>query len=155
MLTTLLVAQLPLSSDEAGIHNLPDGSSPYGVFLQSNTTTAMTPQEVHALGLRQVARIESQMDQVLRELGYSQGSVEERFEALEASLQPPSEPDPRPQLIPLPGPKFQILEMRTLTYHEGVPGHHFQIALQQESKDDLPEFRRKRVFGRLLAFTEG
>lgn len=209
----LLVAQLPLASDEAGIGNLPDGSSPYGAFLQSNTTTAMTPRQVHELGLRQVAKIESQMDQVLRELGFTQGTVKERFEALEASLQPPADPDPRPALIaehekilrnaeqrastlfdlrpsapvrlmreppfteksaaahysapapdgslpgtvwiPLPGPKFQILEMRTLTYHEGVPGHHFQIALQQESKDDLPDFRRKRVFGRLSAFSEG
>jgi uncharacterized protein (DUF885 family) len=56
--------------------------------------------------------------------------------------------------IPLPGPTYQILEMRTLTYHEGVPGHHFQIALQQEATD-LPQFRRKRVFGRLSAFAEG
>jgi uncharacterized protein (DUF885 family) len=39
-------------------------------------------------------------------------------------------------------------------YHEGVPGHHFQIALQQEMTE-LPAFRRKRVFGRLSAFSEG
>jgi hypothetical protein len=39
----------------AGIHDLPEGSSPYGVFLQSNTTTDMTPEQVRALGLQQVA----------------------------------------------------------------------------------------------------
>jgi uncharacterized protein (DUF885 family) len=208
----LLTEQLPLSTDDAGIHDLPDGSSPYGVFLQSNTTTDMTPQQVHALGLQQVARIEAEMDKVLRELGLAQGTVRERFEALEANLQPPADSDPRPRLIsehdrmlrdaeqraatlfdlrpkaqvrvlreppftektaaahysapapdgsipgtvwiPLPGPAYPILEMRTLTYHEGVPGHHFQIALQQEAAD-LPQFRRKRVFGRLSAFTEG
>jgi uncharacterized protein (DUF885 family) len=208
----LLTEQLPLSTDDAGIHDLPDGSSPYGTFLQSNTTTDMTPEKVHALGLRQVARIESEMDKVLRELGFAQGTVRERFEALEATLQPPGNPDPRPQMIsehdrilrdaerraatlfdlrpkaqvrvlreppftertaaahysapapdgsipgtvwiPLPGPAYPVLEMRTLTYHEGVPGHHFQIALQQEATD-LPQFRRKRVFGRLSAFTEG
>jgi uncharacterized protein (DUF885 family) len=44
--------------------------------------------------------------------------------------------------------------MRTLTYHEGVPGHHFQVALQQESPD-IPVYRRKRVFGGLSAFSEG
>jgi uncharacterized protein (DUF885 family) len=209
---TLLTEQLPLASDAAGIHDLPDGSSPYGVFLRSNTTTDMTAQQVHALGLQQVARLESEMDKVLRELGFAQGTVRERFEALEASLQPPGDPDPRSRLIsehdrllrdaerraatlfdlrpqaqvrvlreppfteksaaahysapapdgslpgtvwiPLPGPAYPILEMRTLTYHEGVPGHHFQIALQQQAAD-LPQFRRKRVFGRLSAFAEG
>src|SRR5882724_6579430 len=50
----LLIEQLPLSADDAGIHDLPDGSSPYGIFLRSNTTTDMTPQQVHALGLQQV-----------------------------------------------------------------------------------------------------
>lgn len=208
----LLAEQLPLSNDDAGIRALPDGRSPYGAFLESNTTSAMTAEQVHALGLQQVARIEGEMDSLLRQLGYSQGTVKERFEALEASMQPPPDPDPRPALIaeherilrdaeqratqlfdlrpaakvrvlrepafteksaaahyaapapdgtmpgtvwiPLPGPQFQILEMRTLTYHEGVPGHHFQIALQQEATD-LPQFRRKRVFGRLSAFTEG
>jgi uncharacterized protein (DUF885 family) len=208
----LLTDQLPASTDEAGIHNLPDGSSPYAAFLKSNTTSDMTPEQVHELGLQQVARIEAEMDELLRELGYTDGSVKDRFEALDASLQPPADPDPRPALlaeherilrdaeqratqlfdlrpqakvrvmrepsfteasaaahysapapdgslpgtvwIPLPGPKFQMLEMRTLTYHEGVPGHHFQIALQQETTA-LPDFRRKRVFGRLSAFAEG
>jgi uncharacterized protein (DUF885 family) len=56
--------------------------------------------------------------------------------------------------IPLPGPTFNILEMRTLTYHEGVPGHHFQVALQQELPQ-IPRFRQKRVFGNLSSFTEG
>ncbi|MBV8804602.1 MAG: DUF885 domain-containing protein [Sinobacteraceae bacterium] len=208
----LLTEQLPTSTDEAGIRNLPNGSSPYAVFLESNTTTDMTPEQVHALGLQQVARLESEMDKLLRDLGYAQGSVQERYDALEASVQPPPEPDPRPALlaeherilrdaeqraaklfdlrpqakvrvlreppfteasaaahysapapdgsrpgtvwIPLPGPKFEILEMRTLTYHEGVPGHHFQVTLQQEATD-LPPHRRKRVFGRLSAFAEG
>jgi uncharacterized protein (DUF885 family) len=44
--------------------------------------------------------------------------------------------------------------MRTLVYHEAVPGHHFQLALQQEMTD-LPRFRRDRVFGFISAHGEG
>jgi len=191
---------------------LPHGAQSYAVMLRANTTTDMTPEAVHALGLREVQRIESEMDGLLRELGYVNGSVRERYEALEASVQPAATPDPRPAMIaeharilrdaeqraqslfdlrpkapvqvlrepafteksaaahyvapapdgslpgtvrvPLPGPPYEILEMRTLTYHEGVPGHHFQVALQQELPE-LPPFRRKRAFGILSAFAEG
>jgi uncharacterized protein (DUF885 family) len=43
--------------------------------------------------------------------------------------------------------------MRSLAYHEAVPGHHFQIAMQQEA--DLPRYRRLLVFGGSSAFIEG
>ena len=44
--------------------------------------------------------------------------------------------------------------MRTLAYHEAIPGHHFQLALQVENKA-LPRFRQSRVFGGFAAFSEG
>jgi uncharacterized protein (DUF885 family) len=56
--------------------------------------------------------------------------------------------------VPLPGPTFRISEMRTLLYHEAVPGHHFQLALQGEMTN-LPHFRRDRVFGSISAHSEG
>ena len=56
--------------------------------------------------------------------------------------------------LPVPGPTFDILAMRTTAYHEGVPGHHFQLALQQEEKS-LPQFRRDGVFGFVSAHGEG
>jgi uncharacterized protein (DUF885 family) len=56
--------------------------------------------------------------------------------------------------VPLPGAPYRIVSMRSLAYHEAVPGHHFQIALQAESKE-LPAFRRDRVFGGLSAHAEG
>jgi len=78
----LLSEQLPIATDEAGIHNLPNGSSPYALFLQSNTTTDLTPEQVHALGLQQVARIESEMDKLLRERGISFEKVNYYIEPL-------------------------------------------------------------------------
>jgi uncharacterized protein (DUF885 family) len=208
----LLADELPRATDDAGLWRLPNGSVAYAAALHVNTTTELSAAEIHALGLREVARIEGEMDRLLRDLGYTQGSVADRYEKLEQSVQPAAQPDPRPALleeherilrdaearavslfdlrpkakvqvlreppfteknaaahysapapdgtrpgtvwIPLPGPDFHILEMRTLTYHEGVPGHHFQIALQQELPE-IPVFRRKRVFGGLSAFAEG
>ena len=44
--------------------------------------------------------------------------------------------------------------MRTLVYHEAVPGHHFQISIQQEAQG-LPPYRRSRVFSSGSAFIEG
>jgi len=44
--------------------------------------------------------------------------------------------------------------LRSLVYHETVPGHHFQIALEMENKD-LPRFRQIRAFGGISALREG
>jgi uncharacterized protein (DUF885 family) len=55
---------------------------------------------------------------------------------------------------PLPGPQFEIVSMRTLVYHEAVPGHHFQLAIQNEMTD-LPRFRSSRLFGGISAHSEG
>jgi uncharacterized protein (DUF885 family) len=44
--------------------------------------------------------------------------------------------------------------MRTLVYHEAVPGHHFQLAIQNEMTD-LPRFRSSRLFGGISAHSEG
>lgn len=55
---------------------------------------------------------------------------------------------------PLPGPVFKIVNMRTLVYHEAIPGHHFQIALQRETAS-LPRYRRDGIFGGGSAYAEG
>ena len=202
----------PKTGDAAGITRLPDGAAAYQQALRTYTGTDLSAAEIHAIGLREVARIEGEMDRHLRALGYADGSVEERMARLDASFQPPAEPDPRPGLlqkyagmvadaerrsaglfnltprapvevrreppltepsaaahytlpapdgsrpgifwVPMRGPKFDMIRMRSLSYHEAVPGHHFQLAIQQEQAS-LPKFRAQRIFGGGSAHSEG
>jgi uncharacterized protein (DUF885 family) len=212
----LLVAQRLKATDDAGLWRLPRGAAAYAAALKGNTTTNLTADEIHAIGLREVARIEGEMDTRLRELGHVDGPVQARFERLTDSVRPPAEPDPRTTLveeyarilrgaeqrsgalfdlrpkapvevrrepaftektaaahysapspdgtrpgviwIPLPEPRDNSIwtgaGMRSVIYHEGVPGHHFQIALAQELPD-VPRFRQYSAFGQNTAFAEG
>jgi uncharacterized protein (DUF885 family) len=215
-LRELIASQVPQAKDDAGLWRLPRGAAAYAVALRGSTTTDLTADEIHSIGSSEVKRIEAQMDQLLRELGYSEGSLQARYDKLNDSVIPPAEPDPRPALIaeytgilrdaerraatlfdlrpkapvevrreppfternaaahytgaapdgtrpgifwaPLPDPRTKNistgLARRTVTYHEAVPGHHFQNALQQELTE-IPRFRRFGVFGRSDAFGEG
>jgi uncharacterized protein (DUF885 family) len=208
---SLLQEQLPRTTNDAGLWRLPKGDKAYAVLLKQMTSTTYTPQQIHDIGLREVARIEKEMDGLLASLGYKDGGIKQRMEKLEADSQP-KEADPRPALLarydeilrdaearsrelfditpkapvvvkreppftektaaahytgpakdgtrpgifwaPMPGPVFRIVGMRTLVYHEGVPGHHFQVALQQEN-EGLPRYRRDRVFSVGSAYGEG
>lgn len=211
--TRAFLAQLhPRTTDEAGISRLPDGAAAYQQALANYTGTTLTAAEIHAIGLREVARIEAEMDRHLRQLGFTEGGIEERMRALDKTFQPPAEPDPRPALlvrytgmvrdaeqrsaalfnlkprapvevrrepaltegsaaahytlpapdgsrpgvfwVPMRGPLFDVIRMRSLSYHEAVPGHHFQLAIQQELSG-LPKFRTQRVFGGGSAHSEG
>lgn len=210
---TVLREQLPKATDDAGLWRLPKGDEAYRAALRRFTTTDLSPDQVHELGLRQVARLEAEMDALLKPLGYTDGSVRERMRKLGDDAPPWAGPDPRASILaeyeriirdaearcatlfnlrpkapvivrrepefseanaaahytapardgslpgtfwaPLPGPTFRTSDVkRTLAYHEAVPGHHFQIALQQELKD-LPRFRQDRVLLGLSAYTEG
>jgi uncharacterized protein (DUF885 family) len=73
-----------------------------------------------------------------------------------AHYTPPAPDGSRPGVFwaPLPGAPYEMTGMRTLAYHEAVPGHHFQIALQREMTS-LPRFRRDFVFGGISAHAEG
>ncbi|MFL6634774.1 MAG: DUF885 domain-containing protein [Massilia sp.] len=202
----------PKTDDTAGISRLPDGAAAYQQALKTYTSTNLTAEEIHAIGLREVARIEAEMDKHLRALGYAEGGIEERMKQLDATFQPKGEGDPRPELlqryagivqdalkrsdalfnlkprapvdvrreppltepsaaahyslpapdgsrpgifwVPMRGPTFDVIRMRSLSYHEAVPGHHFQLAIQQE-RTDLPKFRAQRIFGGGSAHSEG
>ncbi len=207
-----LDALLPLTGTDAGLWRLPDGEAAYAAALAQYTTTTLGAREIHATGLREVARLESEIDRVLRSLGRREGSVAERIRRLNAELQPPADPDPRPALlenytayvreaqerarplfgrmprapvevrrvspliertaaasytapafddsipgifwVPLPGPRYAMLGMKSLAVHEAVPGHHFQFALLGEDRA-LPRWAQRTVFSGGSANSEG
>lgn len=208
----LLESQLPRSTNDAGIWRLNGGPEAYAYFLRQSTTTNMTPDQIHELGLAQVQMIERRMNEILVRSGRTEGTVKERIEKLRADLTYPNptsdasreqilrdievilrdaqdraaalfDKRPKASLVVQPFPKFQESNaapmavppddtrpgvflfprspqwmnkflLRTITYHEAVPGHFFQGGLQLENKD-LPRFRQLQVFGFIGACGEG
>lgn len=210
----LLESILPRSTNDAGIWRLPGGDAAYANALRRFTSTRMTAEEIHQVGLKQVARIEAQMDSILKSLGRTQGSVKDRIDKLEIDLRypgPESEGSraaimrdidtmmsdslqrsallfantPKTPVVARPFPRFREANaaanynrapfdgsrpavfqiplrlqymtkfgLRTLVYHETVPGHHFQIASEQENPN-LPRFRQARALGGISALSEG
>ena len=209
-----LQAQLSRSTNDAGLWRLKGGPEAYAFFLRRFTTTNLTADQIHEIGLQQVARIETQMDGLLRKLGRTAGPVKDRIEKLRLDLQYPNptsdesraqimrdadaivrdaekraallfdvrpkapvtvQPFPRfreanaaanynapapdgsrPGIVQIPRriERMTTFGLRSLLYHEAVPGHHFHIALQVENKD-LPRFMQVRALGGISAITEG
>jgi uncharacterized protein (DUF885 family) len=204
----------PRTNDDAGVWKLPDGKRFYADLLELYTTTKRSPAEIHALGLSEVARIQSEMRGILNAQGYESDTsigdtmralaAEPRFsfsddqkgraeilktyqtiiDEIGADLKPfflhkpkmgvevkrvpefkqKTAPGGYYELPPLDGSKPGVFyanlydikatprfDMRTLAYHEAIPGHHFQVALAQE-QTDLPLFRRLAPF---TAYIEG
>ena len=200
------------ATNDAGLWRFKGGDAAYAYQLRRYTSTDLTADQIHEIGLREVARIEGEMDVILKRLGRSNGSVQERIDQLEKDLAYPldeagrtlimSDIDryisdaqvrsmslfdrvPKAAVVARPYPRFReasaaasysapardgsrpgIFQMplrpsnmtrfglRTLVYHETVPGHHFQIALEGEN-DTNPRFRQVRAFGGISAFGEG
>jgi uncharacterized protein (DUF885 family) len=192
---------------DAGVWALPRGEEYYRFAAHYQTTTDITPAEIHRLGLELVAQLSSNLDELLKQQGMSVGTVGERMAALykDPRFIYPSTDAGRAELlaylngcvravtaklpeyfgaipkaaleirrIPVeteagsPGgyyedgtldgsrPGVYYVNLRdmaevprwtlpTLTYHEGIPGHHFQGALVLEAKG-LPMLRRTLWF---------
>jgi uncharacterized protein (DUF885 family) len=202
----------PRVNDDAGLWRFEGGAEAYAYNLRRFTTTSLTPDQIHQIGLKQVARIEAEMDAVFRQLGRNEGSLNDRIAQLKkdqayplsdegrttimadverilrdaerrasalfdhrptspvraqpfprfreanaaANYTSPAPDGSRPGIfqIPLRPERMTKFGLRTLVYHETVPGHHFQIALELENTG-LPRFRRVRAFGGIPAFSEG
>jgi len=189
---------LPASTDTAGWGALPNGAAWYRQWVRDQTTTDLSPEEIHAIGLKEVARIQGELATVAPQLGYegdprqllswvsankkfqpftSEAQILDTYRAIneKVKLQLPQlfgrvpkaalEIRPEPELtkasasdhysLPAedgsrPGTFWAVIDdptayesttMTTLFLHEGQPGHHFQMAIQQELS--LPQFRKR------------
>jgi uncharacterized protein (DUF885 family) len=94
-----LESLLPRSADHAGLWRFEGGAAAYTHFLKSYTTTSLTPDEIHDIGLRQVARLEREMDAVFTKLGRPDGTVKERVAQLSKDLSYPITEDGRKQIM--------------------------------------------------------
>ena len=198
-----------------GVWSLPNGDAFYASRLRSYTTTDYSAEEIHEIGLSEVARIGERMKEIFISLGYEvnkpigemMNDLNENPEFLYADtpdrkeiviadynqMVKEAEIDVKPYFERFPVSPVEVraipeyseqtaaggyyqapsldgsrpgvfyanlydikqtptFGMRTLTFHEAVPGHHFQIALNQEN-EDLTMYRKMGY--RTSAFTEG
>jgi len=77
-----LQAEKATATDDAGMWSRPHGDEYYAWALKASTTTSMSPEEVHAMGLEQLNELQGRMDPLLKGLGYTTGSVAERMQGL-------------------------------------------------------------------------
>ena len=70
------------STDDAGIMHRPRGGEYYAYALRASTTTSLSPDQIHAMGLAELAELHGRMDPILKSLGYTRGTVGERMKAL-------------------------------------------------------------------------
>ncbi|WP_419147612.1 DUF885 domain-containing protein [Pseudoalteromonas 'SMAR'] len=199
---------LPNSRDSVGYSALPNGKAWYEYQIANHTTLDLNAEDIHQLGLEEVARIRNEMEWVKEQMQF-EGDLQAFFQFLRedeqfyfnsadeliaayenvkqkidarvpqlfdiqpkadyevklveayraqsaagASYAAPAPDGSRPGVFYINGhnlkaqPKFLV---ETLSIHEAAPGHHFQIALQQEV-EGLPSFRK---FGGYTVFAEG
>ena len=207
-----MTAQEKVAGTDDGVWRFPDGAGYYAERLANYTTTNMTPDQIHELGLAQVARIHKEMGVVQKKMGvkgdlqafFNYMRTEPKFYAPETEegralylsetqkaqdAITPLLPKwfgilPKAPLVVKPVEAFReksagkafyqrpapdgsrpgtyyanlykmadmpLTEVEALFYHEGVPGHHLQLAIQTELKD-VPAFRQ---FGGVTAYSEG
>ena len=197
----------PRGRKEPGMWSLPQGAERYANVVQRQTTTNRTPEQIHQIGIEQVALIEKDTTAVAKRLGFTD------WKALAASIQKdpkrhfhsreeilaayrkfidrmkPQLPKlfgrlPKADLVVLPVEEFRekeasgaqynqgapdgsrpghvmvntsepesrkTISTESTAYHEGVPGHHLQIAIAQEVQG-LPPQRQQAFY---TAFVEG
>ena len=211
-LITELMRLQTIAKNDHGVWSLRDGAAFYANRIQNWTTVTRSPEELHQLGLSEVARIRAEMQQIMNEVGfegdlagffeYVRTNPENYYENTEEGRQEyirdatvliegiydiadeyfnvlpkaplevrrvepwreagastafydrPSPDGSRPGIYYINQQNMNAVQkhiMNSLAYHEGAPGHHFQIAIQQELQG-IPKFR---LFGGYSAYSEG
>jgi uncharacterized protein (DUF885 family) len=200
------------ATTDDGVWKWKDGDEFYKAALKRTTTTDLSADQIHEIGLKEVARIHDEMRVIKDQVNFDgdlqafmqfmrdddqfyypntpegkarylseatalidnmKGKLDEMFitkpnadlnvkaveafreqSAGKAFYQRPSEDGTRPGLYYANLFDMRAMptyQMEALAYHEGIPGHHMQLAIQQELKD-IPKFRK---FGGYTAYTEG
>ena len=202
----------PKATGNNGAWSLPNGAEYYANRLRLYTTTDLGADEIHAIGLAEVARIQAEMEKIKQRVGF-EGTLQDFFRHIKTSPQfkyPNTEAGRQQYLTDAKGYIAQVMEVAPryflrlpkaelevravekfregtasvafyntpapdgsrpgiyyvnladmtqvlkpqiegISYHEGAPGHHFQLARQQELQG-IPKFRR---FGGYGAYIEG
>lgn len=198
---------LPAARRSAGIGSLPGGKAWYAALVRHSTTTRLKPEQIHVMGLKEVSRIQAEIDKLIGPLQYegdprrllvwansetrfrpfrSETEILDAYRRLDARIAPrlkelfgrlpeqalevraepeltratasdhytmPAQDGSRPGIfwaVITDPANYKTPRMTALYLHEGRPGHHFHLAMQQ--KLDLPRFRR---FGWIDAYGEG
>ncbi len=200
--------QQAMAPTDDGIWRYPEGAEYYQALLNSYTTTELSPDEIHNIGLREVERIHGQMRAIMEQVEFD-GSLQDFFQytrtddrfyydnredylrdaravidrlekklpeyfgvlptspfvikpveafreqsAGKAFYQRPAPDGSRPGTYYVNLYNLKDMsknELEALAYHEALPGHHLQLAIQTDL-GDLPAFRR---FGGVTAYSEG
>lgn len=201
--------QQAIAGTDDGVWRFPEGRAYYDALLSNYTTTDLTADQIHDIGLREVTRIHGEMREIMDQVVF-EGTLQEFFDyartdpkfyfesredylaavkqaqdriepvlpryfatlpkaplmvkpveafreqsAGKAFYQSPAPDGSRPGTYYVNLYRLEDMsrnELEALFYHEGLPGHHLQRAVQTELGDDMPAFRR---FGGVTAYTEG
>ena len=184
----------PVGRTTLSITSLPDGEKRYENDIYARTTTRMTPDEIHQLGLREIDRIQAEMMAIAKKEGFadlasfraslktnpkyiptSAEQILDDFRRYIAQMEPklpqlftllPKSPvtveaipafqsaaathyvtgtpdGKRPGRVVVATSKFaerSLIDDEAIAYHEGIPGHHMQLSVQQQLTG-LPKFR--------------
>ena len=197
----------PNGRDDPGLWALPDGDARYRAAVREMTTTDMTPEQIHELGMAQVKDSEAQMTAIAKQQGFpdwksyavsiqsdpkqkatSRDEIMNAYRHYIAQMQPKLPqlfgllPKSKLEVVPVeafrekeaaaasyfegtpdgsrPGRVYvntgdfehrELPEIEAIAYHEGVPGHHLQLSIQQELPE-LPPFRQHASY---TAYIEG
>ncbi len=198
---------IPHGRDAYGVWSLPDGDAYYAFRIRQSTTTKLTADQIHQIGLDEVKRDEAEMLAIAQKLGFKDIASLRTSIAADPKLHPTSKeqllesyrgyidgmrpklpqlfgrlpkagltvdfipqflaesaplayyeqgtPDgKRPGVVAVNGYRSEtrlLPGVEVIAYHEGIPGHHLQIAIGQELTG-LPEFRKESYY---TAYTEG